>query len=49
MRKLSFWLGVGMVSVLAQFGLELAAAKIPSQGLRRFVDFVHCGPGRSAS
>lgn len=42
-RKASFWLAVAGVSVLAAFGLELAAQKIPSEGLRRFVDFVHSG------
>lgn len=44
-RKASFWLAVGGVSILASFGLELAARKLPVAGLRRFADFVHCGPG----
>lgn len=45
MRKAAFWLTVAGVSVLTHFGLELASRKMPSSGLRRFVDFVHCGPG----
>jgi hypothetical protein len=44
-RKAAFWVAVAGVSVLTQFGLELAARKVPSLGLRRFVDFIHCGPG----
>lgn len=47
-RKAAFWLTVAGVAVLANFGLELAASKIPLPGLRRFVDFTHCGPARSA-
>jgi hypothetical protein len=44
-RKIAFVLGVAGISLLANFALELAAAKLPSEGLRRFVNFVHCGPG----
>jgi hypothetical protein len=47
-RKVGFWLAVAGTAILANFGLELAAAKIPSTGLRRFVAFVHCGPGGQA-
>lgn len=47
-RKASFWIAVGGVSILANFALELAARKLPVPGLRRFNDFVHCGPGRDA-
>lgn len=47
-RKASFWLAVGGVSILANFALELAARKLPSVGLKRFNDFVHCGPGGAA-
>ena len=47
-RKTAFWLTVGGVSLLANFGLELAAAKLPFQGLKRFAAFVHCGPGGQA-
>lgn len=44
-QKVSFWLGVAGVSLLAHAGLELAGKYIPSPGFRRLVDFVHCGPG----
>jgi hypothetical protein len=47
-RKASFWLAVGGVAILANFALELAAAKVPIPGLRRFTNFVHCGPGGAA-
>lgn len=49
-RKAAFWVAVGGVAILAQFVLELAADKLPVPGLRRFTDYVHCGPaaGRSA-
>lgn len=43
-RKIAFWLTVAGVSLLAGFGLELAADKIPVAGLRRFADYVHKGP-----
>jgi hypothetical protein len=45
-RRLSFWIAVGGVSILSNFALELAAQKLPSAGLKRFAQFVHCGPGR---
>lgn len=44
-RRAGFWLAVAGVSVLANFGIELLAAKVPVPGLRQFVAFVHCGPG----
>jgi hypothetical protein len=47
-RKASFWLAVGGVSILANFTLELARAKLPSLGLDRFTSFVHQGPGGGA-
>lgn len=46
-RKLSFWAAVGGVAILSQFVVEVAARKIPSTGLQRFVQFIHCGPGGS--
>jgi hypothetical protein len=46
-RRFSFWLAVAGVSVLAQFGVELAARKVPIPGLRRFADFIHCDNGGS--
>lgn len=45
-RRAGFWVAVAGVSILANFGLELAARKLPVPGLKRFTDFVHCGPGR---
>ena len=48
-RKASFWVAVGGVSILANFGLELAAAKFPALGLRRFADFTHRGPSGGTS
>lgn len=47
-RKFAFWVTVAGVSVLANFGVELAAALAPSPGFKRFVEFVHKGPGGSA-
>jgi hypothetical protein len=43
-RKLLFWVGVGGASIIANFTLELAAAKLPIPGLARFVAFTHRGP-----
>lgn len=42
-RRVTFWLGVAGVSILANFGLELAAAKFPQLGLARFAAFTHRG------
>lgn len=42
-RRLSFWLAVGGVSLLANFGAELAATRWPQLGLARFVAFTHKG------
>lgn len=44
-RKAAFWLAVGGTAVLANFGMELAARKLPWPGLKRFVAFIHYGPG----
>lgn len=44
-RKAAFWVAVGGTAILANFVLELAADKVPSAGLKRFVDYVHRGPG----
>lgn len=44
-RKLAFWVTVGGVAILANFGLELAAHLLPVPGLVRFTQFTHCGPG----
>lgn len=44
-RKASFWLAVAGAAVLANFAMELAADHLPIDGLRRFVAYVHRGPG----
>lgn len=42
-KRLGFWLAVAGVAVLANFGVELLAEKVPSLGLREFVAFTHRG------
>lgn len=42
-RRARFWLAVAGVSILSQAGLEAAAQRFPSPGLRRFVAFTHKG------
>ena len=42
-RRLSFWVTVAGVSVLAQFGLEVLASKTKSPGLAKFTAFSHRG------
>ncbi|HEX3948080.1 MAG TPA: hypothetical protein VHW47_10255 [Acidimicrobiales bacterium] len=42
-RRVFFWGGVAVVSVLANFGVELAATRLPSLGLKRFVGYTHKG------
>lgn len=44
-KRVSFWLAVAGVSILANFGLELAADKFPNLGLTRFTAFTHQGKG----
>jgi hypothetical protein len=46
-RKTSFWLAVAGTSILANFGLELLADRVPVLGLRRFVDYTHGTHGGS--
>lgn len=48
-RKASFWVAVGAVAVLSNFALELAARRLPFEGLKKFTTFTHCGPGGQAS
>ncbi len=48
-RKAAFWVAVAGVSVLANLGMELAAAKLPNGGLRSLVNFLHRGPGGGQS
>ena len=42
-RRLGFWVAVAGVSILANFGLELATEKFPQLGLARFTAFAHKG------
>jgi hypothetical protein len=43
MRVPAFVLSVAAISILAQFGLELATQKYPQFGLQRFTAFTHKG------
>ena len=43
-RKPFFWAAVAGTAILANFGLELLADKVPSLGLARFVAYTHRGP-----
>ncbi|HLY84807.1 MAG TPA: hypothetical protein VKQ71_17615 [Acidimicrobiales bacterium] len=45
MRRVSFWLGVAGVSILANFALELVTQKAPQMGLASFTAFTHQGKG----
>jgi hypothetical protein len=47
-KRFGFWLAVGGVAILANFAIELAAAKLPIPGLQQFVAFTHCGPGKES-
>lgn len=42
-KRAAFWLTVAGVSILANFGLELVAVKVPQLGLKRFAAFTHLG------
>lgn len=42
-RRLSFWLAVAGVSILANFGLEAISDKTGSAGLARFTAYAHRG------
>jgi hypothetical protein len=46
-RRAAFWGSVAVVSVLANFGVELLAEKYPNLGLNRFVAYTHKGTGGS--
>lgn len=43
MRRVTFWLAVAGVSVLANYAVEIAAEHIKSPGLARFVAYAHKG------
>jgi len=42
-RRVSFWVAVGGVAILANFAVELAAERFPNLGLKRFTTFTHLG------
>ena len=42
-RRLSFWVAVGGVSILANAALEIAAAKFEIPGLSRLAAITHAG------
>lgn len=42
-RRLSFWFAVAGVSILANAGLEIAAARFPNVGLARLAALTHAG------
>jgi len=42
-KRAAFWGGVAIVSVLANFGVELLADKFPNTGLRQLVAYTHKG------
>lgn len=44
-RRLSFWMAVAGVSVLANFGLEVLTERFPQLGLSKFTSFAHKGKG----
>jgi hypothetical protein len=48
-QRTAFWLTVAGVAILANFGLELVALKVPQLGLRRFVAFTHLGGAEDLS
>ena len=49
-KRLAFWLTVAGVSILANLGLEVAANRSRSAGLKRFAALTHLGAagGQSA-
>ncbi len=44
-KRAAFWGTVALVSIAANFGLELVADKFPQTGLRQFVAYTHKGKG----
>ena len=42
-KRLGFWLAVAGVSILANFGLEVVAQRVPQLGLAKFTNFTHGG------
>jgi hypothetical protein len=48
-RKAGFWGAVAGVALLAQFGAELAADRLPFTSLRQFVTYIHRGPSSGSN
>jgi len=48
-KRAAFWIAVGGVSILANFGLELAADKLPFLGLSRLTAYIHRGNNGGAA
>jgi hypothetical protein len=44
-KRVAFWGGVAVVSIAANFGVELLAQKFPQSGLQQFVAYTHKGKG----
>lgn len=42
-KRVAFWGAVALVSIAANFGVELLADKFPNSGLRTFVAYTHKG------
>jgi hypothetical protein len=42
-RRTAFWASVAVVSILANFGLEVIADRFPQLGLARFTAYTHKG------
>jgi hypothetical protein len=42
-NRFAFWMGVAGVSILANFGLEVAANRFPQLGLAKFTNYTHGG------
>jgi hypothetical protein len=47
-KRASFWAAVAGVSILANFGVEVIAARWPQLGFSRFVAFTHKGVSSNA-
>jgi hypothetical protein len=43
LRRPAFWGAVALVSVGANFGIEVLADRFPNLGLRKFVAYTHRG------
>lgn len=43
LRRPAFWGAVALVSVLANFGLEVLSDRVPQLGLAKFTAYTHKG------